>query len=196
MARYDSNSTEEPGQYPAPAFTQFGLPAQNFGSGAAGSAPPSTVIDAGSTNEPGQYPDRESFTGMRLDDSGAPGTAGIPNEAVSGEPNIGGPEDSVTYSNPTFYKSMYDEGGMQQGYRTQVASDQISGPADWTQANDFGYAAPAQYQMPGVAGNTPVPGGGQHQTDGQNGSAHVMYGGWLKGQRPATSRRTEGGPGT
>jgi hypothetical protein len=193
MARYSSSSTEEPGQYPAPAFARFGLPAQTFGSGAPGGSPTSSEVDGGDTNEPGQYPSRETFTGVALDGTGAPGTTGIPNEVVSGEPPIGGAADSIQFSKPTFYKSMYEDGGMEPGYITQTAHDQVSGPADWTQANDYGYVSVPEYQMPGVAGNTPTPGSGQYQT----GDGQVLYGGYLKGNRPGTgSHPSFSGPGT
>lgn len=196
MTSYNSNDTVQPGQYPTTAWHLMGLPEQNESSGAPGGAPTDQSIDAGSTNEPGQYPAKETFTGVALGGTGAPGTQGVPNEAVSGE--AGPSPDSVTYSDPTFYKSMYDDGGMEQGYRQQTARDAIGGPSDWTQANDLGYQAPAQYQMPGVAGNTPAPGeDGRYQTPGGDGSGHVLYGGYLKGARPGTTRHpTVSGPGT
>ena len=188
MTRYDSGSTETDGQYPTSAWHWFGLPEQNETSGAAGSSPPSNEEDTGGTNQPGQYPSKEDFTGVPLDGSGAPGTQGIK--------DIAGGSDSVAFSLTTFYKGQNTPGGTEQGMVTAVATGTVSGDGDWTQANDTGYNAPAQYQMPGVAGNTPTPGSGQYQTDGQNGSGHVLYGGYLKGSRPGSRRRTEGGPGT
>jgi hypothetical protein len=174
MANYNSNSTEEPGQYPAPSWTGFGLPVQNESSGAAGSSG-TKEIDQGSSNEPGQYPARDTFTGVGLDGTGAPGTAGVPNEVVSGE---AGPQgDSVTYSQPTLYKGMYDDQGMVQGYRQGVASDGISGASDWTQANDFSYGP--GYNLPGIEGNTPIGGEGQFQP----GAGRVHVGGFRNGQR-------------
>jgi hypothetical protein len=185
MASYGGGkNTEEPGQYPTTTWSQFGLPEQNFGSGAAGSSPPSNEEDTGGTNQPGQYPSREDFTGVALDGSGAPGTQGV-------SPGTGTGSDSVTYSGTTFYKGERDPGGMEQGYLQKQGSGSVSGPADWTQANAHSYGD--GYDMPGVAGNTPTPGSGQHQT----GAGNVMYGGWLKGSRPATSKHTSGsGPGT
>ena len=190
MARYSSNSTEQPGQYPAPAFTQFGLPAQTAGTGAPGGPPQSSAIDAGNSNEPGQYPARETFTGVGLDGTGAPGTQGIPNEAVTGEPSVGGPMDSIEYSHPTFYKTMYDEQGMEQGYAHSTARDQVSGQGDWTQANDYGYGP--GWNMPGVEGNTPAPGSGQFQT----GKGNVMYGGRLNGTGNTSKHPSWSGPGS
>ena len=197
MARYDSKTTEEPGQYPTTTWGLMGLPEQTFGSGAPGTAAPSTEIDPGGTNQPGQYPNREDFTGVAMDGSGAPGTQGI-----SGG-NTGGP-DSVTWDEPTFYKGEYTAGnfdddgaGEGKGYSQVTTGGRVSGRGDWTQANSQGYQADAQYQMPGVGGNTPAPGDGGTQTDGQDGSPHVMYGGWLKGQRPGTSRHPGfSGPGS
>jgi hypothetical protein len=197
MAQFDSSTTEEPGQYPAPNFTTMHLPSQDFGSGAPGSGQPSKLRDQGSTNEPGQYPARETFTGVPLGGSGAPGSAGIPYDGAGGS-------DSITYSAPTFYKGMREDGDMFSesdgtGYQEFKVSGQVSGKGDWTQANPQGYQASAQYQMPGVAGNTPAPGdAGRFQTDGSpDSSGHVMYGGWLKGQRPATDQHPSfSGPGS
>jgi hypothetical protein len=196
MARYNSGTTEEPGQYPTTTWSEYGLPEQNFGTGAAGTTRPSSVQDEGDTNEPGQYPDRDSFTGEPYSlggtsGSGAPGTAGAPYDGV------GAGRDTVEYSKPTFYKGQRDPGGNEPGYTSVTASGNVNGPGDWTEANSAGYDAPAQFQMPGVAGNTPTPGSGQFQTDGGNGSSHVMYGGFLRGDRPSTSRHPNfSGPGT
>lgn len=195
MATYDSSTTEEPGQYPAPAFTKMGLPAQTFGSGAPGSAQPSKLRDQGSTNEPGQYPAREMFTGVPLGGSGAPGTNGIPYDGTGGG-------DSITYSAPTFYKGMREDGDQFSqpdgtGYQEFNIKGQVSGPSDWTQANPHSYGG--GWDMPGVQGNTPAPGDrDRFQTDGTDDSTdHVMYGGWLKGSRPATENHPSfSGPGS
>jgi hypothetical protein len=201
MATHGSNHSEEPGQYPTTAWNQFGLPEQNFGSGAPGSAAPSSTVDQGTTNEPGQYPDRDDFTGVTYSLGGAAGT-GAPGSAGVGADSQGGPggPDRVTYSKVTFYKGQRSDGeefsepgGL--GYGVDTVSATVGGKGDWTQANPQGYQA--DQQMPGVAGNTPAPGDGRFQTDGQNGSGHVLYGGWLKGQRPGTSRHPgNSGPGT
>lgn len=194
MAGY-GNHINEPGQYPTTAWGLMGLPEQNFGSGAAGTPQPSHVVDEGSTNEVGQYPDRDDFTGVPYSlggtsGSGAPGSQGAEYDGTSGP-------DSVAYSEPTFYKGQRDPGGENPGYITAQGHGHVDGQGDWTQANPEGYQAADRLQMPGVAGNTPAPGSGQHQTDGQNGSGHVMYGGFLNGERPATSRHPSfSGPGT
>lgn len=202
MAKYDSTSTEEPGQYPTTAWGRMGLPEQNFGSGAPGTNQPFDDIDEGGTNEPGQYPDRDPFTGVSYAGFQPDGSPGV----GYGEAFAGG-GDTVVWDEPTFYKDVaaadagekYDDDGAgeMKGYRQQSASFQTGGDGDWTQANAEGYNARASLQMPGVAGNTPTPGSGQHQTDGEDGSGHVMYGGFLRGRRPSTSRHPAGsGPGT
>jgi hypothetical protein len=202
MARYgqwSQNHVNEPGQYPTTAWNEFGLPEQNFGSGAAGSTQPSAAMDEGSANEPGQYPDRDDFTGVPYSlggtsGSGAPGSTGIAYDGTGGS-------DTITYSKPTFYKGMREDGQQFSGppagagYDVETIQGQVSGEGDWTQANPTSYGP--GWNMPGVEGNTPVPGSGQHQTDGQNGSGHVLYGGFLRGQRPGTSRHpAHSGPGT
>jgi hypothetical protein len=199
MARYDSDHVNQPGQYPTTAWGEMDLPEQSFGSGAAGSRPPSDALDAGSTNEPGQYPARDDFTGVPYSlggasGSGAPGTAGIARDGTGGS-------DSVAYQLPTFYKGQRDEahydGENDSGYVQDTVQAQVSGDGDWTQANPEGYNAPDRYQMPGTAGNTPTPGSGRYQTDDGNSSGHVMYGGFLNGQRPSTNRHPSfSGPGT
>lgn len=191
MARYNSNNTEEPGQYPTTAWSGFGLPEQNFGSGAPGGSPTSSEVDTGDTNEPGQYPSRETFTGVALGGTGAPGTQGATNRLT------GGP-DTVSISKPTFYKSIYevteDPSGWDEpdgaGYKQFVISDSISGYDDWTQANDHSYGP--GHNMPGVEGNTPTPGSGQFQT----GRGNVMYGGRLRGTEHTSEHPRWSGPGT
>jgi hypothetical protein len=190
MARYGSSSTEEPGQYPTQAWSDFGLPEQNFGSGAPGGSPTSSQVDQGDTNEPGQYPARETFTGVALDGTGAPGSQGIPYGGETG----GGP-DTVTASRTTFYKSEFDakadfSGPDGAGYGQFTTQVSVSGPADWTQANENSYGS--GWNMPGVEGNTPAPGSGQFQT----GAGSVMYGGRLNGTEHTSKHPSHSGPGT
>jgi hypothetical protein len=148
-------------------------------------------VDVGDTNEPGQYPDRETFTGVALGGTGAPGTQGINSDLT------GGP-DTIRVTKPTFYKSIYelDEPGAVwdeangAGYKQIVVRDSISGPNDWTQASDGSYGP--GYNMPGVEGNTPTPGSGQYQT----GAGNVMYGGRLNGTGNTSQHPSWSGPGT
>ena len=184
MARYSSASTQEPGQYPTTAWSQFGLPEQTQGTGAAGSSANSSEEDTGGTNQPGQYPSRETITGVALNGTGAPGTTG-----VGADMGRGGP-DTVAYSRATFYKSQDEPGGAQAGAITNTTSDSVSGEADWTQANDESYGP--GYNMPGVEGNTPTPGSGQFQT----GAGSVMYGGRLNGTEHTSKHPSFSGPGT
>jgi hypothetical protein len=172
-------------------WSDFGLPEQSFGSGAAGGSPTSSDVDQGDTNEPGQYPSRETFTGVSLNGTGAPGTQGI------GRDLAGGP-DTIVVSKPTFYKGIYevvDEPGSWNeasgaGYKQLTVHDSISGEADWTQANDNSYGP--GWNMPGVEGNTPIPGSGQFQT----GAGSVMYGGRLNGTEHTSKHPPHSGPGT
>jgi len=189
MATYNSNKVNQPGQYPTMAWDEFGLPQQNFGSGAAGTSPPSTAEDQGSTNLPGQYPARDDFTGVPYSlggaaGTGAPGSAGAPYDGTGGK-------DSVTYQLPTLYKGQRDEGSYddpsgKMGYAQDTAQGNVNGKGDWTQANMAGYQADDRLQMPGVAGNTPAPGDqDRFQTDATpaGSSGHIMYGGFLNGRR-------------
>jgi hypothetical protein len=178
MARYDSSSTEEPGQYPAPSWTGYGLPAQDEASGAPGSMPPSSTLDPGQTNEPGQYPDRDAFTGVGyslggMSGSGAPGSAGVPAGSQQGGP------DTVTFSKPTFYKGEYYEQGLEEGYSHETVSAAVSGPGDWTQANKGSYAGPASRFLPALRGNMPLAGEGPYQP----GNGRVLHGGYMNGSR-------------
>lgn len=211
MARYDSSDANIPGQYPAPAWTAFGLPVQDETSGAGGSPPAGgSVLDLGSTLEPGQYPPREDFTGVPLGGSGAPGSSGVGYEPQG---NGGGP-DSVQYTKDTTWKSEHDLSGMEPGYVQMNTGANVyttpGKPADWTQANPQAYAGRDDLFLPGLAGNMPVPGSGRYQTDQApggsggattsgpaNSSGHVMYGGFLNGSRPPTnSHPATSGPRT
>jgi hypothetical protein len=172
MARFSSGSSEEPGQYPATAWTGFGLPVQDQGTGAAGAPAYSSEVDGGSTNESGQYPAREGFSGVPLGGTGAPGTEGVP-----GNQENGSGSDSIVWSKPQFYKSEFE--GLPQGYAEVTSAATVSGKGDWTQSNTQGYQADAQYQMPGMPASLDAGGAGEYQP----GSGRVLYGGWLKGQR-------------
>lgn len=201
MARYDSADANIPGQYPAPAWTGFGLPVQDETSGAGGSPPAGgSVVDQGSTLEPGQYPPREDFTGVPLGGSGAPGSNGVGiTPAQEGA-------DSVQWSLDTTQKSEHDDSGQGlapgyiQKHTKAVIYAQGGTPGDWTQANNQAYAGRDDLFLPGLAGNMPLPGGGRYQTDmapsdgdgtpvsgPANSSGHVMYGGYLNGSRPSTT---------
>jgi hypothetical protein len=61
------------------------------------------------------------------------------------------------------YKGEYDPGGMEREGDMQASVMQSVGDvADWTQSNRWSYGP--GWNMPGVEGNTPKPGGGQFQT--------------------------------
>jgi hypothetical protein len=80
---------------------------------------------------------------------------------------------------------------MEPGAVQETASGSVSGEGDWTQANSESYGP--GFNLPGVEGNTPAGGSEQFQT----GRGDVMYGGFLKGSRPATSKHpSSSGPGT
>lgn len=182
MARYSSSDVNQQGQYPTSAWSQFGLPEQNYGTGAPGGSPTSSAEDAGHSNEPGQYPERETFTGVTLGGTGAAGSSGVTSS--------GGGPDSVQVSRPTFYKGEHEPGGMTEGAITFTTSGTVAGKGDWTQANDQGYQASTQ--MVGVAGNTPAGGDTQFQT----GAGSVMYGGRLNGTEHTSRHPSWSGPGT
>lgn len=169
MATYNSDSTEEPGQYPATtAFTAMGLPAQDFGTGAGGSSQPSATEDSGGTNEPGEYPDRMPFVGTPLGDTGAPGSQGSAGSAGQAGP------DRVTYTEWTPFKGAGDDYA---GQETQSINATVSGPGDWTQAHPGSYGGGPQ--LPGIEGNMPIAGEGPYQPGG----GRVRRGGFMNGQR-------------
>lgn len=177
MASYDSSKVNQPGQYPAGAWTQYGLPVQDEDSGAAGGPPPSTENDmsvGGATNEPGQYPSRMPFAGTTLDGTGAPGTSG-----ATGGNAASGP-DSVTFEKDVAWKSEFQPDGMIEGQVPQHTSATVSGKGDWTQANSDGYQAGAQFQMPGTA-QVQLDAGGSGAY--QPGAGTVRRGGYMNGAR-------------
>ena len=110
------------------------------------------------TNEPGQTEDGlTGITESEISRTGAPGTQG----ASNGEG--GGTSLSYTKANDGIGP-----------YEQVPVSDDLSGPGDWTGANDSGYATGGP-QLPGIRGNEPQagsdrfqPGGGQVMRGGRN----------------------------
>jgi hypothetical protein len=144
--------TAEPGQYPS---SLFGMPLPQ-GTGAPGSQGARGAADP--TNQPGQV--EEGFTGLGpsdVADTGAPGSAGA-------SPALGQGEDTVTYTPMTAGLGTY---------RTESVQDEISGPGDWTAANDQGYASGGP-QLPGVKGNEPSVNEGPYTA---NSGGRVLRGG-------------------
>lgn len=145
----DPDPTTEPGQYPpamdhgifgGPLPTGTGAPG-TAGGGGRGSDP---------TTEPGQLTDGlTGITDREITQTGAPGSQGT-------TPTSGGGPDSVTFTRPT--------GGVTT-YTTETVRDAVSGPADWTTANDDGYASGGP-QLPGIKGNEPQAGSGRYQPGG------------------------------
>jgi len=136
--------TTEPGQYPPPdqnAFFGGPLPTSTGAPGTQGARGTGSVDP---TNEPGQTTD--SLTGLPASDvasTGAPGSPGA-------DPSLGSGPDSVTITRPGSYLS---------GSNAQdTVRAAVSGPGDWTQANNEGYGSDAN-QLPGLKGNQPAPGG-------------------------------------
>lgn len=149
--------TNEPGQYPVGGWGNaiFGgqLP---DGTGAPGSAGARGTAGADPTNEPGQTED--GLTGISEHDitaTGAPGSEG-------GVANLGGGPDSVTFTRPGSYQSG--------SYASDTVRDAVSGPTDWTGANDSGYGTDGP-KLPGM--QEPVAGEGRFQPGGGS----VMRGG-------------------
>lgn len=151
-----ADPTNEPGQYPpgsdggifgGPLPTGTGAPGSAGGGGRTGDP----------TTEPGQLTD--GLTGISDRDiasTGAPGSQGT-------TPSSGGGPDSVTFTRPTAGVTPYETLGVR---------DSVSGPQDWTQANDDGYGSGGP-QLPGIRGNEPQAGGGRFQP----GSGRVLRGG-------------------
>jgi hypothetical protein len=196
MATYDSSTTTEPGQYPAPAWSKFGLPVQNESSGAPGTSRVSSAEDSPSpgTNLPGQYPDRDDFTGVAFSLGGAAGT-GAPGSAGVGAPDGGsgaaGGGDSVQFTvDPLQMKSQYDSdpSGQNSGMRQVTARVPVSGNSDWTQANPQSYDGDPSLFLPPLRGNMPT-GGEDDRSMFQTGAGSVLYGGYLKGARDRDRNR-------
>jgi pilus assembly protein FimV len=148
-----TDPTNEPGQYP-PGTDHgiFGGPLPT-GTGAPGTAGAGGSADA--TNEPGQTQD--GLTGISEHDitaTGAPGTQGT-------TPTSGGGPDSISFTRPTAGVTTYE--GL-------TVNDSVGGPADWTQANDDGYASSGP-KLPAM--QEPEAGTGRFQPGG----GHVLRGG-------------------
>lgn len=143
-----SDATNEPGQYPGSLFG-VSLPP---GTGAPGTAGASGAADP--TNEPGQLDEGISGEGpAQTADTGAPGSQGASNSS-------GGGPDAVHYTRPGAY--------LTGTYVQDTVNDSVSGPGDWTQANDSGYGSGGP-QLPGIKGNEPASTG--------SGSGRVLRGG-------------------
>lgn len=143
-----SDPTTEPGQYPVSGQNDiFGgpLPTGTGAPGTAGSAGSSS--DA--TNQPGQISDGlTGITDAQITQSGAPGSQGAQDYDRGG--------DSVTYTEAS------DGIGP---YQQVTTSDEVSGPGDWTGANDSGYATGGP-QLPSIKGNEPEAGSSRYQPGG------------------------------
>jgi hypothetical protein len=150
-----SDPTNEPGQYPV--GTDHGI----FGGPLpAGTGAPGSAGGRGSGNdptiEPGQLSDGlTGITDAEISQTGAPGSTG----SRTGN----GGSDSVAFTRPTAGVTTYE---------TLTVADETSGPQDWTQANDDGYASGGP-QLPGIAGNEPQAGEGRFQP----GAGRVLRGG-------------------
>lgn len=143
-----TDPTNEPGQYPPGSdHGIFGGPLPT-GTGAPGTAGASGLPDP--TNQPGQTQD--GLTGISEHDitsTGATGSQGT-------NPTDGGGPDSVSFTRPTAGVT---------GYESITVRDSVGGPADWTQANDDGYASGGP-QLPGIKGNEPQAGSSRFQPGG------------------------------
>lgn len=147
-----ADPTEQPGQYPVGGWGDaiFGGPLPQ-GTGAAGSAG-GQGSNGDPTAEPGQLTDSlTGIPGSGITASGAPGTQG----AV---PDLGGSGGTPV----SFTRNGAAAGGT---YNYETVTDQVTGPQDWTQANDDGYASGGP-QLPGLKGNEPQAGGGRFQPGG------------------------------
>jgi hypothetical protein len=156
-----ADPTNEPGQYPVGGWGDaiFG------GALPQGTGAPGTAGGRGSgsdaTVEPGQLSD--GLTGVSdadISNTGAPGSLGS-------QPGNSG-SSAVDFTRPTAGVTTYG---------SETVHDEITGPKDWTQANDDGYGTGGP-QLPGLAGNEPQAGEGRFQPGG----GRVMRGGRMNGQ--------------
>lgn len=144
--------TLEPGNY-TPSL--FGVPLpQNTGAPGSPGAQPG---QGDPTNQPGQVYEGISGEGpAQIADTGSPGSQGATNGGA-------GP-DAVRYTRPgSFLSGTYEQ---------DTVNDSVSGPLDWTQANDSGYGSGGP-QLPGIKGNEPTSTG--------SGMGRIMRGGRAEG---------------
>jgi len=126
--------TLEPGNYGNSIFG-VALPQTTGAPGSGGAADqPDPTLEAGQN-----YEGISGLTPAQTADTGAPGSTGAQNGAGGGT--------TVKYTEPGSYLSGT--------YKQATASDDVSGPNDWTQAIDGSYGGGGP-QLPGVKGNEPT----------------------------------------
>lgn len=143
-----ADPTNEPGQYPPGSDHGIFGGTLPTGTGAPGTGGASGTPDP--TNQPGQTQD--GLTGVSehdITETGAPGSQGT-------TPTDGGGPDSITFTRPQAGLTPFED---------VTVNDSVSGPQDWTQANDDGYGSGGP-QLPGLAGNEPHAGEGRFQPGG------------------------------
>jgi hypothetical protein len=136
------------------------------GTGAPGSQPTRrTAAESDSTNLPGQL--GEVFTGVPV--SHATGYSPSLKIGTPGaDPSTGTGPDAVSFTRPGSYLSGSYAGG--------TVRDEVTGPGNWTEANDSGYATGGP-QLPGIGGNEPQAGQGRFQP----GAGQVRHGAGSRG---------------
>lgn len=146
-----ADPTNEAGQYPPGGWGGMIFGGQlPQGTGAPGTAGGGGAGDD-DTVEAGQTVD--GLTGLApadINGTGAPGTQGT-------TPSGGTGPDAVTFTRPGSFGSG--------SYAQDTVRDSVSGSADWTAANDDGYASGGP-QLPGIKGNEPAAGSGRFQPGG------------------------------
>jgi hypothetical protein len=151
--RAERDPASEPGQYPPGDWStaMFGGPLPT-GTGAPGSEPArATAAETDATNLPGQL--GEVFTGVPVSD--AEGYSPSLKIGTRGaDPSTGTGPDSVEFTRPGSYLSG--------SYAVATVRDEVTGPGNWTEANDSGYATGGP-QLPGIKGNEPQAGGARYQ---------------------------------
>ena len=139
--------------------SQFGV-TFSYESGAQGTSGASGQPQGDPTNEPGQYPAIEPISGVSLDGTGAPGSAGAGD--LSGNPS----GQTVMVTDPN-YTSGRPGGGS--GVQFVDAAVSVGGPQDST-------TVPGQYASPNL------PAMAQPQGTGA-GTGRVLRGGFMNGRR-------------